>query len=80
MADGQDWELGRRIVDSAGRMIEEHRGSCHRGLTQDEVRAILYDHFREWMFGQTEALCEEHGLATYGCDLERYLKRWPVID
>lgn len=55
----------------------------HLGHTYDELELILGDRleeFYEWMRGQTCAWCEQHGEITYRWDLDRFLKRLPVID
>lgn len=62
---------------------------CTFGYTQDQVAQImkvrLYE-FRQWMTGQTEALCDgeggcgPHGIITYRQDVERFLLGLPVVD
>ena len=63
---------------------------CKFGYTQEQLKEIMgkgYDGFREWMSGQTQAICDGkwpcsvgHGTITYEWDLDQYLKGGRPLD
>lgn len=66
-------------------MIALKKSACELGLTQQELKDVLktperYAEFSTWFYGQTAALCDEHGIAIYPWDVMAFLEGLPVTD
>ena len=51
---------------------------CDLGFTSDQVEQICAERlsdFQEWHFGQTFAICPDHGPVVYGVDLAQWMNR-----
>jgi hypothetical protein len=56
---------------------------CALGYPREQLRSILGNRLEEfdgWMYGQTAATCDTHGLVVYSWDVSRFLAGQPVVD
>lgn len=57
---------------------------CEQGYPWTQIEGLLdqaqLEKLRDWMYGQTMSLCEEHGGVIYPWDLRGFLQGSPITD